>query len=480
MMQFTELPTSALEHVTEFLPFEDMWSIARTGSSALRSIATHYVTEATKDMGDPGVFDAWQLWKIRERAALARAISQRIWLDVDNYYLIFVGRRTDQDQPAGAYLMGSDFGKVLDDAAMTVIQDLWTSEKDVQTSLTPERISKTLVPGTVEDTTDLDDAEPIVGVCGSMMIDALGRVHLTSHLDSEILVDVSGVSDVVAFGSHREHVAVVTKRGELMTCGSSYCCRLGYVIPENEYRLKRVDALQDVFITQVASGEYHSLALDADGKVYAWGASGKGGLGCHKLDLILYDDWTVVRKDVDVVDVDSDDEHEYDHEDMYLGLLGPKCIGMECKIASIAAADEYSMMITYDGRLFACGDNIYGQLGTGDILNRFTPTRIDIGSGVRACHVSCGGRHTCLLTASVDGFAVHTAGSNTCSQLGYEGENKTVFTRVEALEALDIVCVCAGHCSSAAVTRDGEIYVWGLIQKRESMPRLLENCVVQI
>ena len=96
----------------------------------------------------------------------------------------------------------------------------------------PERISSKLNTGEVETldngipfvdaTLDLGDV-PIVGVCGPMMMDALGRLHLTPQLTVESIIDVpdSHVSDVVAFGSHREHVAVVTKSGALMTCGSN-------------------------------------------------------------------------------------------------------------------------------------------------------------------------------------------------------------------------------------------------------------------
>ena len=483
MMHFTELPTSALEHVFDFLSFEDMWSIAGTGSSALRSIATQHATDATEYMGDPGENEtSMVLWKIRERAAEARAVSQRIWLDVDNYYLIFIGRRTEQPaDECGVYMIVN------------------TGEVETLDNGIPF----------VDATLDLGDV-PIVGVCGPMMMDALGRLHLTPQLTVESIIDVpdSHVSDVVAFGSHREHVALVTKSGALMTCGSNNVPVLGYVTPDSNFetRLKRVDALQGTCITQVSCGAEHSLALDAEGEVYSWGYAQSGSLGCARPDLIRWDDWVVVKREVAYADVildgitHPDDDVVLDaiYDDYYLGLLLPKRIDMECRIECIAAGDRHSMMIACDGRLFACGSNTNGQLGTGDKAKRITPTLIDLDPGVRACYVSCGCLHTCLLTASVaNGFAVSTVGANYHGQLGYKSEGSgdrgqfgyesdvTVFTRVEALERHDIVCVCTGLSSSAAVTKDGHIYMWGMIRDiptnvDRSRPRVFEHHVMKM
>jgi alpha-tubulin suppressor-like RCC1 family protein len=40
-----------------------------------------------------------------------------------------------------------------------------------------------------------------------------------------------------------------------------------------------IQSLQGKKITQIASGSQHSLALDADGYVYAWGHAGYSRLG---------------------------------------------------------------------------------------------------------------------------------------------------------------------------------------------------------
>jgi len=499
-----DLPISAFENVTEFLSVSDMCSMAKT-CSPLRALMVQRAEDETADMGK--LMDGetvMQLWKIRTRIQLARAVSQRISLDVENCRLTFVGTRADQSPDVGVYLMGSDFGHVVCTTEDLITTGPYDEDDEHYYYERPNRVSKKLCGGFDDERVDLGDV-PITAVCGPMMLDTNGHVHWLDVFTKETEVDVKDVvSDAVALSSHLEHAAIVTSTGTVMTCGSNHAPKLGYIVPnmDIQWNFKVVDALSDKKITQVATGHEFMLALDADGHVYAWGDGRRGNLGRAYLNRIVWDDW-VVAKEVAVVDVpnetddeddeedEEDDDDEEDEDETYLGLVLPKRMDIDC-VAYIAAGREFSMMITVDGRLFGCGDNAYGQLGLGDTRKRMTPTLI-LGPethACRACYVSCGAYHTLLLTASPDtGFQVWATGANSAGQLGLgDKADRHAFTPVNTLDHLDIACVCTARRSSAAVTADDEIYVWGecirfkAIEYAEYdvLPRRLDHCFVSL
>ena len=86
------------------------------------------------------------------------------------------------------------------------------------------------------------------------------------------------------------------------------------------------------FVTAVAAGGHHSLALLANGTVVAWGANDSGQLG---------DGTTITRSEpVEVT-----------------GLTGVK---------AIAAGGDHSLALLNNGTVMAWGDNESGQLGNGN------------------------------------------------------------------------------------------------------------------
>lgn len=55
--------------------------------------------------------------------------------------------------------------------------------------------------------------------------------------------------------------------------------KAGKVSFDLEIPARRVQGLDEVKIVQIASGNQHSLALDEEGHVYAWGNAGYARLG---------------------------------------------------------------------------------------------------------------------------------------------------------------------------------------------------------
>ena len=75
------------------------------------------------------------------------------------------------------------------------------------------------------------------------------------------------------------HTCVLTAHGEMFTFGNGKHGQLGHGHCRVEASPRSVQALRDTRVLGIACGDFHSLALTADGCVYTWGAGGFGELG---------------------------------------------------------------------------------------------------------------------------------------------------------------------------------------------------------
>lgn len=122
-------------------------------------------------------------------------------------------------------------------------------------------------------------------------------------------------------------------------------------------------------------------------------------------------------------------------------------------------------MFTY--RLISWGANSHGQLGQGILSDEcILPQNVDLS---RCClrpevirKIVGGAGHTLILDE--DG-QIHSCGLNDKGQTGIgntaEQRNVLAFQKICSLEHEIMVDVCCGWDSSSALTRDGELYVWG-------------------
>jgi alpha-tubulin suppressor-like RCC1 family protein len=46
-------------------------------------------------------------------------------------------------------------------------------------------------------------------------------------------------------------------------------------------------------------------------------------------------------------------------------------------VRTVAAGDDHILALGWDGRVYSWGYNYFGQLGHGDLLDRFSPTLVD-------------------------------------------------------------------------------------------------------
>ncbi|MFF6777690.1 hypothetical protein ACFY8W_29630 [Streptomyces sp. NPDC012637] len=174
-------------------------------------------------------------------------------------------------------------------------------------------------------------------------------------------------------------------------------------------------------VTAVSTGFAHVLALRADGSVVAWGNNGSGQLG----------DGTNNPSNVPVV---------------VSGLTG---------VAAVSAGDFHSLAAQTSGTVKSWGDNTSGQLGNGTNAPSNTPVPVTIAGNVTA--VAGGGAHSLALRN--DGV-VQSWGANLSGQLGNgTNTNSNVPVQVSGLTGVKSIAAGVGH--SLAVPADGIARTWG-------------------
>jgi len=176
-------------------------------------------------------------------------------------------------------------------------------------------------------------------------------------------------------------------------------------------------------VVQVTGGGNHSLALMADGTVWAWGANGAGQLGQGFASLV----------EPMLVQV--------------VGLTG---------VTYIVAGVNHSFALRADGTLWAWGNNIWGELGDGTRSNqRLSPVQVIGLTDIVA--VSAMVHHS--LAARADG-TVWMWGANLFGQLGNVGS--FVDTPVQKAGLTDVVAVAAGGTHNIVKRSDGTVWGWGI------------------
>jgi alpha-tubulin suppressor-like RCC1 family protein/peptidoglycan/xylan/chitin deacetylase (PgdA/CDA1 family) len=173
--------------------------------------------------------------------------------------------------------------------------------------------------------------------------------------------------------------------------------------------------------TAVACGDYHSLAVKADGSLWSWGANSFGQLGLGDTD----------------------------------ARTTPAQVGTDNDWIAVAGGDRHSMALKSDGSLWAWGVNGYGQLGVGDTVTRLTPTRV--GTDADWASVSCGAEYTVAL--KTDG-SLQAWGKNLRSQLGL-GDTASRLSPTPVGSDTDWAVVSCGDEDCRALKTDGSLWAWG-------------------
>jgi alpha-tubulin suppressor-like RCC1 family protein len=175
---------------------------------------------------------------------------------------------------------------------------------------------------------------------------------------------------------------------------------------------------------EISCGNNHSLAIDKNGRAWAWGLNTTSQLG----------DGTMSSR------------------------LTPVSVAGNITFCKISAGNTHSLAIDKNGRAWGWGLNSTGQLGDNAIIVSYT-TPINVSGEVKTfCEISGGGNGS--LAIDKNGL-VWGWGINTGSQIG-DGKGNNRKTPVSVAGTVKTFCkISAGSNHSAAIDKYGLVWCWG-------------------
>ncbi|CAL7941035.1 unnamed protein product [Xylocopa violacea] len=227
------------------------------------------------------------------------------------------------------------------------------------------------------------------------------------------------------------HVLALTKTGEVYSWGHNGHSELGNGSTEPCLIPTRVGMnLSKKFVIDIACGNHHSLALTAEGEVYAWGEN-----NCGQVGISTGINQNAPRK------VNST-------------LAGKKVIYISC-------GHSTSMAITDNGEVYSWGYNGLGQLGVGNYVNQADPCKLTTLVGTVIDKVMCGFAHTMALTNK---GVLYVWGANNWGQLGFGNKiNSSIPVKLEVQKMGRILDIATSHYNSISIAEGegNQIFMWG-------------------
>ncbi|XP_043294181.1 probable E3 ubiquitin-protein ligase HERC3 isoform X1 [Cervus elaphus] len=285
------------------------------------------------------------------------------------------------------------------------------------------------------------------------------------------------VKEVACGGNHS---VFLLEDGEVYTCGVNTKGQLGHEREGN--KPEQIGALADQHIVHVACGESHSLALSDQGQLFSWGAGSDGQLG-----LMTTEDSVAVPRLIQklnqqtILQVSCGNWHclalaadgqfftwgRNSHGQLGLGKEFPSQASPQrvrslegIPLAQVAAGGAHSFALSLSGAVFGWGMNNAGQLGLSDEKDRESPCHVKLLRTQKVVYISCGEEHTAVLTKS---GGVFTFGAGSCGQLGHDSMNDEVNPRrvLELMGSEVTQIACGRQHTLAFVPSSGLIYAFG-------------------
>jgi len=230
------------------------------------------------------------------------------------------------------------------------------------------------------------------------------------------------------------HTVAITTNGQLYAWGYNYYGQLGNNDSGNytsgvekdtaKYEAYRVRIGTATNWKTVSAGQYHTVAIQTDGTLWAWGCNEFGQVG----------NGTTTNR------------------------TSPVKIGTDTNWKSVSAGNDHTVAIKTDGTLWAWGRNDSGQLGNGESGDgKFKSAPIKIGTDTNWKSVSAGGYHTAAI--QTDG-TLWTWGRNDSRQLG-DGTETNCASPMQIGTDTDWETVSAGGLHTVAKRANSTLWAWG-------------------
>jgi alpha-tubulin suppressor-like RCC1 family protein len=298
----------------------------------------------------------------------------------------------------------------------------------------------------------------------------------TSTVKSTSWVQVGTATNWVQVAAGQYHSLGLRADGTLYTWGNNFYGQLGNTSNNGTDEANPTPTQVPGTYTQVTAGQYHSLGLRADGTLYAWGDNYFGQLGNPTNNGNNTPTTTPTQVAGTYTQIAAGNYHSLAvRADGSLWAWGYNGMGKLCfplavaptptptQVAGtytrVAAGGFHSLGLRVDGALYAWGYNYSGQLGTttnnGTSVANPTPTQVP------GTYTQMAAGNSYSLAVRADG-SLFTWGNNFYGQLGSTSNNGTGVANPTPTQVVGTYTqVAAGHSHSLALRADGSLLTWG-------------------
>jgi alpha-tubulin suppressor-like RCC1 family protein len=239
---------------------------------------------------------------------------------------------------------------------------------------------------------------------------------------------VLNLSDVLEVSAGDHFNIALKKDGTVWTWGENYYHQLGDASrPIVDAMVGTVKGLNR--IVEISAGATHGLALDKDGRVWAWGDAYRAN---RETDLVL-----------------TGVEHSAKNR------TEPVLIEGLFDVVSISAGMDHDMALKADGSVWTWGLNYYGQLGEGTLEHRIEPVKVEGLDDVK--EIKAGKYVSFVLTESGEIWGWGATDTGILSD--YADYN--LLEPVKIAELKDAKDIALGDEHILILTEDSDIKGWG-------------------
>jgi RHS repeat-associated protein len=280
---------------------------------------------------------------------------------------------------------------------------------------------------------------------------------------------VPNLTDVVAITAGVWHNIALKRDGTLWSWGSNGNGALGLGSPPTSnqpyvWTPEQIPGLPPM--KDVAAQGMHSLAVDVNGDVWAWGHNVYGQLGDGTNDT-RYSPVKLARfasvRSVAASDMSgfavSDDDRVFGWGGAFVGdgtsatRLSPVALSIS-GVRSVTAGARHAFAVRHDDSVYAWGSNHEGQLGDGTTVTREAPTLVP---SLRADLVAAGGS----FSVAASDAGLFTWGQTDSGTIGMGCHNYHCPRPTPVDGMTGATAISAKWTSSAAVRFDGSLWTWG-------------------
>lgn len=255
----------------------------------------------------------------------------------------------------------------------------------------------------------------------------LGNERRANVSKPNLIGTLSGIEKIYAAGSHS---LAIKSDGTVWAWGNNYYGQLGDGTADDRTKPVQVTATVNgtaqplTNIVAVCGGDWHSVAIDRNGKVWRWG----------------YDQYDAYE-----------DTHYYYNRAITVDTIPAS--------KNVACGTEFTLVLTQAGTVYAWGNNYYGQLGDGTDIDSYpdsTTYSLQVPDLTNVSAIAAGSYHS--LALKTDG-TVFRWGYSRYDPVELMDYYYTEPIRVDELS--QIASIGAGDWHSFAVKNDGSVYSWG-------------------